>query len=99
MNITKTLFNELAVTLAAGEVFTAPQLLTVVSAATGAWKSTYASLGTISGLGKVMNSQLVLQVARDPTDPEDTYAADAALIQVGIHYEVDSMGSRQMTVK
>lgn len=39
-----------------------------------------------------------LSVAMEP-DAEDTYPDDAALIQVSIHYEVDSIGSRQMTVK
>lgn len=36
---------------------------------------------------------------RDPTDIEDTYNADALLLSVGIHYEVDGDGSRNVMSK
>ncbi len=80
--------------------YTAPQLLTAISPARGtAWQNTYLSLGTISGAGKTINTQLVLQLFRVPSDAEDTYGADAALLALGIHYECDTVGSRARTSK
>jgi uncharacterized protein (UPF0333 family) len=77
-----------------------PQLLTVLSPARGtAWQNTYVSFGTISGVGKTINSQLALQIFRVPSDAEDTYADDAAFVAFGIHYQKDTCGSREMTTK
>jgi len=76
-------------------IYTAPALLSVVAAARGqAWQNTYSTFGVISGVGRTINSQLVLQLFRDPSDVADTYAGDAALIAFGIHYEKDTVGSR-----
>lgn len=83
-----------------GTVFSAPVLLTATpSAANGAWMSTYNSVGVLSGVGKIMNSQFVIQVFRDPTDIGDTYPNDAVLIQFGLHYKVNTIGSRERTTK
>lgn len=85
----------------ANGTFTAGTLLTAPASPTDAtaWKNKYASVGVISGVGKTINSQLMLQIFRDPTDPNDTYGADAVLIQFGIHYEVDTVGSRARGTK
>lgn len=81
-------------------VYSSPVLLPVISPARGtAWQNTYASFGIIPGAGQGINSQLILQLFRDPGDGEDTYGADAALIALGIHYEKDTVGSRQRTAK
>lgn len=80
--------------------FETPVLLPVISEARGvAWQNTYASFGMISGLNKVINSQLLLQVFRVPTDGEDTYPDNAAFIAFGIHYKKDGFGSRTITAK
>ena len=46
-----------------------------------------------------MGSRFVFCIFRDATDPQDTYAANAAVTDTGIHYERDGFGSRQMLVK
>lgn len=80
--------------------FPEPTLLTAISSSRGtAWQNTYVSLGTISGVGKTINSQLLIQVFRDPTDASDTYVNDAAFIAFGIHYEKDTIGSRTLLTK
>lgn len=80
--------------------FGTPQLLTAISSARGtAWQNTYETFGTISGVGKTINSQLVLQIFRVPTDGDDTYPDNAALVALGIHYECDTVGSRQRLSK
>lgn len=81
-------------------IFSAPTLLTGISPARGqAWQNTYISLGTMPGTGRTINSQLVIQIFRDPTDVADTYASDAAFIAFGIHYKKDTVGSRTRTAK
>lgn len=83
------------------ELFPVPTLLTAAPVAAGgtAWEAKYSELGMLPGAGKIINSQFVLHLFRDPTDPADTYPDDAALVQIGIHYRVNSLGSRQMRTK
>jgi hypothetical protein len=65
-----------------------------------AWSSNKVSFPAVSGAGKTIGSQIVGRLFRDPTDAADTYAADAAITATfGIHYEIDSNGSRQITTK
>jgi len=84
-----------------GEVFAASTLVAATATAAGgtAFKSVYSTFGSISGVGKTINSQIVIQIFRDPTNIGDTYPNDAALIQFGIHYEIDTIGSRNTTTK
>lgn len=63
-----------------------------------AWQEQTASW-TISGAGKTMGSRFVFNIFRDAADPQDTYAADIAITDAGVHYEVDAIGSRQILVK
>lgn len=83
----------------AGAVFAPATLLTPTASNSGgvAWANNYTSVATVSGAGKTINSQLVFQIFRVPT--EDTYTGDAALIQFGIHYQCDAIGSRQIGTK
>ncbi len=53
----------------------------------------------IAGAGKVIASLLIGRVFRDATHLNDNYGSDAALFEMDIHYERDTMGSRQITVK
>lgn len=53
----------------------------------------------ISGSGKTMGSRFAFRLFRDAADAADTYAASAALLDIGIHYERDTLGSRTMTTK
>lgn len=45
--------------------------------------------------------QLGFTLRRDPTagNPDDTYGADAALLTLGLHVQIDTLGSRQVQVK
>lgn len=83
----------------AGAIFAAPTLLTPAVSNSGgvAWANNYTTVATISGAGKTINSQLVFQIFRVPT--EDTYTGDAALMQFGIHYQCDTTGSRLLNTK
>ncbi len=77
-----------------------PVTISVTDAAAGtAWQHQLAAFPDISGEGKNISSILVCRLYRDPGDTADTYGADAALISFDIHYEVDTLGSREPTVK
>ena len=41
-----------------------------------------------------IGAQIHFKIYRDPSDNEDTYGADVAIGTVGIHYEIDTIGSR-----
>jgi hypothetical protein len=76
--------------------FSAPTTISVTAAAGGtAWVHKRSETTTISGSGLNINNAIVFRVYRDPTDVADTYPDDAAFIQVGFHYEIDTIGSRQ----
>lgn len=82
------------------DVAPAPVIIGVTTAAAGvAWTHQMASFGAISGVGKEIGSQLAFRLFRNPTDPLDTYEHDAALLSVGIHYQVNSFGSSQISDK
>lgn len=85
---------------AVGGVFANPTIVSVVQAAGGTvWRHNRASFPDISGVGKTINSAIVFRLFRDPSDAADTYPDDAALIQVGIHYQIDVYGSRSVNAK
>jgi hypothetical protein len=56
-------------------------------------------LGTISGTGKTLSSMLVCRVFRDAENVEDTYGDFAGLLEIDIHYQVDSLGSQEEFTK
>lgn len=58
-----------------------------------------ASVFVISGTGKHMGSRFVYCLFRDPTDAQDTYAHNAAMTDLGLHYEKDTVGSRTTLTK
>jgi len=75
-----------------------PTIVTVTTATNETiWKGWHSHFPAIDGTGKLAGSEMVFRLFRDPS--EDTYAGDAALIQVGIHYQVDALGSRQVEIK
>ena len=82
----------------AGGTYSAPTILSSTIEAGGtAWKAWHSHFPAIDGTGKVQGSEIVFRFFRDPS--EDTYASDAALVQIGIHYQVDLLGSRTAEVK
>ena len=82
-----------------GTVPGAATTVSVVSATSGvAWQGQTTAF-SISGAGKTMGSRFVFSIFRDATDAQDTYAHNAAVTDMGVHYEKDGFGSRQMLVK
>lgn len=78
--------------------FSNPTIIDVVDAVSGtAWDHQLAPFALIDGAGMTINSTVVFRLFRDPGD--DTYSDDAALIQVGIHYQIDVYGSRTQIIK
>lgn len=64
-----------------------------------AWEEFRIDFGTIDGTNLGIGWQIFFRLYRDPTDVEDTYTDDAALATVGIHYQVDTLGSRNISSK
>ena len=56
-------------------------------------------LGTISGVGMAMSSRFIFRLFRDPVDVLDTYAHDVNGFDFGVHFEKDTIGSRQIDTK
>jgi len=77
-----------------------PATTSVVAAAGGvAWKHQFAEFPAISGAGKTINGQFSFRLFRDPSDAQDTYNSAAALLSVGLHYQVDRIGSKEIGSK
>ena len=53
----------------------------------------------IDGTSLQIGDYIHFRFFRIPTDNADTYAHDAFLLGIGVHYEVDSTGSLQETIK
>jgi len=83
-----------------GQAFTgASTTITVTDAGNGVTgEHQVASWSAISGTGKTISSMLVCRLYRD-VDPVDNFPNDAALLEFDIHFEVDTMGSRQEFTK
>jgi len=75
--------------------------LSAVDAADGtAWVPTRVDLGTVTGTSLQIGDQIQCRLFRDPSDGDDTYGDDAALaFTFGYHYEVNTLGSRQIGTK
>jgi hypothetical protein len=74
--------------------------ISVTSAAGGvAWAGKLNDFPTISGVGRIVGDRFGYRIFRDPADAADTYAFDVALYDVGIHYEADTLGSRDTLTK
>ena len=64
-----------------------------------AFEHAITSLGTVIGTGNTLSSMLVCRIFRKATDDTDTYAADAGLLEIDFHFQIDSDGSRQEYIK
>lgn len=73
-----------------------PALVPISTAATAAsgtaWLSQYTAFPTINGTGKKISSMLIGRIYRVPTG-SDTYADDAALLEIDFHIQKDALGS------
>lgn len=77
----------------------ATTIFATVTTSGTAWREQRTSFPSISGSGKQIGSRFLYRLFRDATDVADTYAFDAAVFDFGIHYECDTLGSRQTTTK
>jgi len=57
------------------------------------------SLPSIDGTGKTISSILMCRLFRDGGETDDTYPHDGCLLEFDIHFEKDTLGSRQELVK
>jgi hypothetical protein len=74
--------------------------LTQAQAAPGsAWQETRLDMGTIGGGSLIIGAQIGLRLWRDPSDGNDTYTHDAVVTTFGYHYEIDTIGSREIVEK
>jgi hypothetical protein len=53
----------------------------------------------IPGEGRKISDVISFRILRNPTDVADTFNADILLLSFGIHYERDTVGSRQRYIK
>lgn len=58
-----------------------------------------AGFSAISGSGKTISSMLICRLFRDVSDANDTYGSDAFLLEIDFHFELDTVGSRQILSK
>lgn len=80
--------------------FASETVISVTATTPGvAWKEQRSSFPAISGAGKHIGARFHFVLFRNPADAADTYAADAAAFDFGIHYERDTIGSRGVTSK
>lgn len=56
------------------------------------------SIATITGTSKNVSSMLICSLTRDVSVAND-YADNAYLVEVDSHFQIDTIGSRQMTSK
>ena len=72
----------------------------VIAAGGTAWEELRSNFDSvIDGSTITIGAQCSFKLYRDPTDAEDTYGADVAISTFGVHYEIDTIGSRTTTSK
>lgn len=77
-----------------GDTFGNTAITTVIqSANTIIGKHQYASFPVVTGTGKETSSMLVCRVYRDASSTDDTYPADAALLEIDFHFMQDKLGT------
>lgn len=80
--------------------FSAPTVITVTDAADGTTsKHQITDFADIAGTGKTMSSMFIARLRRLGTDVADTFTGNAALLEFDIHFQVNSMGSKEEYTK
>lgn len=84
------------------DIFAAPitssDSITNITNPTLAWKHFRSDIVTILGVGKNIGSALMFRIFRNRT-ASNTYAAGVALLNFGVHYQCDTVGSRTISSK
>jgi hypothetical protein len=80
----------------AGQVFTAPATISTAATAAGgvAWYHHITSFPVIQMPSKKVSSLIEFRFYRNPGATGDTYAADAVLCSLDLHYAINTDGSR-----
>lgn len=74
----------------------ASTIATATAAGSGtAKKHQYDDIVVISGTGKTLSSHLIGRLFRKAADAADTFTGLAYLLTIGVHIELDSLGSRE----
>lgn len=60
-----------------------------------AYEHAITPLGTITAAGKTLSSMLVCRIFRQATNGTDNFAADAGLLEIDFHFQIDSDGSNE----
>jgi hypothetical protein len=90
-------FSAVAENMGSAGAFTALPVMTATSAGSGvAFSHQYATFGSIAGTGRKIGDIIAFELSRPSTD---SFTGDAFLHSIGIHYQSDTIGSRQMSVK
>lgn len=72
---------------------------TVVSTNSASHKHYKTDYPVISGTGLKIGTIVRFRLYRNPQDAQDTYGSDAFLLSIGIHYQINSNGSRAIPLK
>jgi hypothetical protein len=90
-------FNAVVEGMESTGAFSAISEMTATDAGGGvAFAHQYASFGTIAGTGRKIGDIIVFELKRPSGD---TFAGDAFLLSIGIHYQQDTLGSRSISSK
>ena len=82
------------------DVMPAETVVSVIVPAGGvAHRAHRTDFAILSGAGMTIGSRFVFRLFRNPADADDTYAHYAIALDFGIHYEKDTVGSRQIIAK
>jgi hypothetical protein len=80
--------------------FASPTTITITPAASGVVrKHSLTSFGTISGSGLTIGAVIDFRIYRLGNDGSDTFTGSAFLHNCGMHHQIDTIGSRQITIK
>lgn len=81
-------------------LFPAATTLAVVQATSGVNVHKAAEFDpVIPGVGLKIGAQIAIRIFRAADDPQDTYTGSAKLLSFGIHYQTDTLGSRNVFTK
>lgn len=90
-------FNAVVENMGSAGAFGAIAEMTATDAGGGVAKThQYASFGTIAGANRKIGDIIAFELKRPNTD---SFTGDAFLLSIGIHYQIDTIGSRSISAK
>jgi hypothetical protein len=77
-----------------------PTVITAESpAGPASWEHKITAFSDIAGAGKLISSIIIFKIKRIAATSGSDLAADAAMLSIDAHFQIDAPGSRQMLVK